>query len=145
MLDKGGVRAFFVGTAATVSRDLVFGGIFACLRHEFRHRQQEHNLEVSNFMIDVSAGCLATIASSPINYVRTVNYANPPGREHIPAKKILRDLWTQAMKRETWFRRFRYIQHTLKVGWGTARVGCGMAFGSFVYTSCVSYISETSK
>jgi hypothetical protein len=34
MLAKGGVRIFFVGSMATISRDLVFGGAYALLRHE---------------------------------------------------------------------------------------------------------------
>lgn len=43
MFHKGGVRPFFVGAAATVSRDLAFGGVFAFLRYYIHYKMAEND------------------------------------------------------------------------------------------------------
>eukprot|EP00607_Mallomonas_marina_P001902 CAMPEP_0182425332 /NCGR_PEP_ID=MMETSP1167-20130531/11732_1 /TAXON_ID=2988 /ORGANISM="Mallomonas Sp, Strain CCMP3275" /LENGTH=307 /DNA_ID=CAMNT_0024605937 /DNA_START=77 /DNA_END=1000 /DNA_ORIENTATION=+ len=141
MYKRGGIKSFFLGTSATVSRDFIFGGVFALLRHEFRYKAREEKIKINHFFLDVAAGCCATLASSPVNYVRNIKYAFPAGHEHDKATKILRDLWTVAMSHPTWFGKIHYLQERLKIGWGTARVGCGMAFASLIYTFGVDLIS----
>lgn len=132
---------------ATVHRDLVFGGTFALLRHEVLPRllQDDHHIAQSHgitqdkkksaeFFINLSAGMIATILSSPINYVRNIHYATAPTDATQTAYEILSDLWIRSKQEYPhWPDRWQFIQHRLRIGWGTARVGCGMAFGAMVY------------
>eukprot|EP01041_Mallomonas_annulata_P003939 gene3939-7874_t len=142
MFKKGGLKTFFFGTSATVSRDLIFGGVFAFLRHEFRFLCAEADIHINSFFLDVTAGCLATIASSPLNYVRNINYSTPPDQPHITTIKVLTDLFKAADMYDSVWNRMKFIQERLKIGWGTGRVGCGMAFGSLIYSFCVNKLSE---
>jgi hypothetical protein len=133
---QGGIRHFFLGTNATVQRDLVFGGSFALLRHQVipaMFGPQKDGKKKAGFTVNVISGCLATIFSSPLNYIRNVHYATLPSSEPESAMKILRDLHTNSTKEPTFSRQFHYVQSRLRIGWGTARVGCGMAFGAYVY------------
>jgi hypothetical protein len=40
--------------------------------------------------------------------------------------QILRNLWIEAVKQGGFIEGASYLQHRLRIGWGTARVGCGM-------------------
>ncbi len=164
MFRKGGLSPFMVGATATISRDLVFGGIFAFLRHELLASHRRNNGITSNkklqpsgtdylinqvlnapthllfvvgtsFLIDVVSATLATVLSSPINFVRNTHYATPPGVTPLPAYKILLKLWDDAANESTTQGKLRNLQSKLRLGWGSARVGCGMAFGAQVYSS----------
>ena len=52
--------------------------------------------------------------------------------------KILKDLLEGAYKEKALFGSLSYVQSRLRLGWGTARVGCGMAFGAYLYESLVA-------
>ena len=106
MFHKGGVRPFFVGAAATVSRDFIFGGAFAVLRHYIHthHRMRDNDIEeekekqkqkgkhkqqdkkkdgvyvvyVRQFLVSMVSASVATVLSSPFNYIRNMHYACPP-------------------------------------------------------------------
>eukprot|EP00981_Chlorochromonas_danica_P012960 scaffold5626_cov258-Ochromonas_danica.AAC.1 len=143
ILKKGGLRQFFVGSSATINRDLIFGGSFAFLRHEVlpmirEWRQQGEGIDSLNwepkrasFTTNLIAATVATILSSPVNYVRNVHYATPPDSAPQSTWRILTDLLGEAKQESTLWKRWRYIQQRLRLGWGTARVGCGMAFGAW--------------
>lgn len=120
----------FSGSLATISRDVVFGGVFSAVRNA------NHKPEKVDLLVNIIAGCLGTIFSSPLNYIRNVHYATPPGEPRIPGPKILSNLWSDAMKQGGLYERMSYLQHRLRIGWGTARVGCGMAIGAGVYERC---------
>lgn len=141
MLKKGGIRAFFVGSLATISRDVVFGGSFAYFRHEllpfFSFRISTSSSKYPNsksFAVDVAAGLIATTFSSPLNYVRNIHYSVPPGVKADSVNKVLCDLWKQAAAEETLSGRLGHLQSSLRLGWGTARVGCGMALAAQFYS-----------
>eukprot|EP00597_Dinobryon_sp_UTEXLB2267_P004824 CAMPEP_0170078942 /NCGR_PEP_ID=MMETSP0019_2-20121128/15448_1 /TAXON_ID=98059 /ORGANISM="Dinobryon sp., Strain UTEXLB2267" /LENGTH=173 /DNA_ID=CAMNT_0010292153 /DNA_START=366 /DNA_END=887 /DNA_ORIENTATION=- len=145
MFRKGGIRPFFVGASATITRDLVFGGFFAIFRHKLLRMGNEsnHSNNVSNnFMVNLVSGCLATILSSPFNYVRNVHYATPPDIHPPSAYQILLKLWKVSKTKGTFISQFQYLQGNLRIGWGTARVGCGMAFGAKVYAFCSEYTTK---
>eukprot|EP00606_Chrysophyceae_sp_TOSAG23-5_P001164 GSChrysophyteH2.ASY1.ANO1.731.1 assembled CDS len=125
---KGGLRIYYVGAAATICRDLVFGGVYGVLRHEVP------------MILDNLAGTssrrhtmIATVLSSPWNYIRNIHYATPYGQDPEKPLSIMRGLWKDACKEKTLFGRLVHLQTNLRVGWGTARVGCGMAFSAQVY------------
>eukprot|EP01031_Cornospumella_fuschlensis_P030607 gene30607-36983_t len=140
IIKTGGVRHLFVGTLATVQRDLVFGGCFATMRHEllpairrkydYRNKHDEVEKEKANFVINLLSATTATLLSSPINYVRNMHYATPPDTKPASTVLILRELFSNAAQESTALLRLHYIQSRLRLGWGTARVGCGMAFGA---------------
>lgn len=148
---SGGFRQFFVGTSATVSRDLVFGGCFALLRHEVIPKlhisekifltsdQPSNNVSIksskkhSTFVDNLIAGLFATILSSPINYIRNIQYLSSPSKPPQNSYTILREFFETVKKEETVFGALHLIQSRFRIGWGTARVGCGMAFGALVY------------
>lgn len=139
MFKKGGLRPFCVGASATVARDTVFGGIFSCLRNGVVTKNiqsmsgVDSNLSgVVTVVSNIVSGCAATIVSSPLNYVRNVHYATPPDRKVASGITILKSLWHDS-KNFGLFGRVRYLQSRLLIGWGTARVGLGMALTSYIY------------
>ena len=139
MLSRGGYRPFFVGAVATVTRDIVFGGSYAFLRHELvpiETAPVNHGMSNQRFLYNSLAACIATILSSPLNFIRTVHYATPPDLPAPSFSVILRQLWEQGMSKPTLLSKMTHFQHRLRIGWGTARVGFGMAFGSEFYYMC---------
>ena len=151
MFQQGGLKPFMIGSSATISRDIIFGGVFALLRHELRievdkndpvpqdskfgHKKRNKKYD---FMINILAGCLATILSSPLNYVRNIHYATPPDAKVKSFRVILIELWKDSCAEPTRYLRVSFMLKRLRIGWGTARVGCGMAVGSYLYTLCSS-------
>ena len=196
MLQRGGLRPFFVGANATISRDVIFGGLFAYLRHELprlplfssycscecnpdsdtnspasssqrmplksaaissnrptsiyttstssneKRTATEINCDTvpkkfeirHTFLTDLIAGLVATTVSSPMNYVRNIHYSLPPDIIPSSAATVLRDLWHKALEEETLLGKLSHLQSRLRLGWGTARVGCGMAVASQCYS-----------
>lgn len=88
------------------------------------------------------AGFWATILSSPLNYVRTIQYSTPPSVTHKKMYVVFREIIHEirSLKNHSTSDKFHYVQDKLKIGWGTARVCCGVAFGGYVY----SFLSESS-
>ena len=72
---------------------------------------------------------ICKVASSPFNYVRTIQYTYM-AVEHRPAVRQFARLWANAKKQDS---PSRYIQQRLRIGWGTARVAVGMAFAQLVF------------
>lgn len=141
MLRKRGIKPFLVGSKATISRDLVFGSCFALVRHELLKPTKIKRSKTEEFLLNMFSATLATILSSPFNYVRNIQYSTPP--EKIPHSifKILSGLWKKASCKDSWWESIKYVQFRLRIGWGTARVGCGMAFGAYVYEFCSNGVS----
>lgn len=107
------------------------------------------------FLANLFAALFATIISAPFNFVRSVAYGTPSHASCLPSSFIIRSLWTQAryafVHGET-FHRLAYSTHghcaprgrhymaawrvmnrRLNVGWGSIRVGLGMAIGQYVF------------
>jgi hypothetical protein len=154
----GGYKLFFAGTQATVYRDLVFGGVYALIRHSSWLDDKfngDGSVDImSKFWNNVIAAFAATILSSPLNYVRNIRYAQPPDQQAGSSLYILRELWRDAkekfvlpkpdassslkMQLPVSLYRLLYLQHRLQIGWGTTRVAVGMACASQIYEKCVS-------
>jgi len=123
------------GLGATVARDSVFGSVFTSLRVLF---QDENNQYAVNFC----AASLATICSGPLNYARNLQYAyrasSTPGSStsnksntntaYPTIRAVLRELSQDARKGN-----FGQLGAKLRIGWGSLRVGIGMATGNFFY------------
>jgi hypothetical protein len=134
-----------VGTTATVLRDLVFGGTYGLLRHtlasvnvEARDEDGQSVLHRPTFVQNLIAASMGTVLSSPWNYVRNIHYGTPSGVRPDTTLSIWQGLLHRAAEEKSLFRRLKLLQVQLRVGWGTARVGCGMAVSSSVY----AYASE---
>ena len=132
MYRKGGIRPFLIGSAATIYRDIIFGGAFAFVRHEIGRPRPGPHEESDKIVINISSACFATILSSPLNYARNIHYATPPGTPHKTIIEILIDLIKEA-KSMSRIAGIRHVQSRLRIGWGTARVGCGIAFTAQLY------------
>ena len=103
MWQRGGLRPFTNGILATISRDMVFGGLYAVLKviavteaHEtccisahapapcfplqlvFEHPMFGHDKVHNRFLGQVFAASMATIASSPWNYARNIKVQGCP-------------------------------------------------------------------
>lgn len=147
MYKRGGIRCFFVGSSATIVRDLIFGGFFALCRHEqlllIRHKNGEVKQPSASraFVVNAIAASTATLLSSPLNYVRVVHYATPPDAVPLSALEILKQLLHNASQEPTVVKKLSYVQSRLRLGWGTARVGFGMAFSASLYNLCCKAVA----
>jgi len=90
---------------------------------------------VTKIWIDMNSAFVATMLSSPYNYVRNIQYAVPkdfegkiPGSSH-----ILKNLITEGLKQKTRWGTITYWQFQLRIGWGTGRVAVGMAMTSLCW------------
>ena len=133
MFKAGGIKPFFVGTIATISRDAMFGAIFAGLRHKHLPTDRSKESKTHAFFINMTSALAATAISSPLNYVRNIHYSTPLSQKNDSFLIILRNLIQEVKNEPTTLRRMVHLQERLQIGWGTARVSCVMAFGAHIY------------
>ena len=138
MFKTGGVRPFFLGSAATIGRDLIFGSIFSSSRFILNENTENRYSLACNLI----SGCLATLLSSPLNYVRNIHYASSPAQSRVAGAVIIRNLMLEASKQDNTYKGLSFLQQRLRIGWGTLRVGVGMAVGARVYEMCKSHTSK---
>lgn len=127
MYKIGGLYAFLRGTTVTVKRDMMFGFIFGYL--SFTHNKKKH------FLLDAPFATVATIASSPFNYIRVMKYKTECN-VHISSFTILHNLLKIVQKEcpKNILKQIIYTFHSkFNVGWGSARVGIGMALSRQLY------------
>lgn len=124
-----------------------------------RERQQkaavsERQDKTVTFFSNLLAAVLATMASSPWNYVRSVAYGCPAHAEGLHRAMVVRFLFLQtkyAFEHGETYRKiayhsseciprgwhfhaaFKVLNRRLNVGWGSLRVGLGMAVGQHVF------------
>jgi len=79
------------------------------------------------------AAVLATVASGPFNFARSVKYATPANERAPSTLQVLRNLWRETVAQKGMWQRWCYAQQRLRIGWGTARVGVGMAMGQQLF------------
>jgi hypothetical protein len=120
MLRKGGVRPFFNGMAPTVLRDVVFGGFYTFLRLEAQPAfglAPEHQ-----WMANVGAAAVATVASGPFNLARNVQYATHSEQRAPTIAQVLANLVQEIEEKQTWHRKWHYLQERLRIGtyWPTS-------------------------
>eukprot|EP00188_Purpureofilum_apyrenoidigerum_P003859 Plantae.Rhodophyta-Purpureofilum_apyrenoidigerum.ctg4155.p1 GENE.Plantae.Rhodophyta-Purpureofilum_apyrenoidigerum.ctg4155~~Plantae.Rhodophyta-Purpureofilum_apyrenoidigerum.ctg4155.p1 ORF type:complete len:289 (-),score=38.19 Plantae.Rhodophyta-Purpureofilum_apyrenoidigerum.ctg4155:564-1430(-) len=125
-----GFRPFFHGAKPTVLRDVAFGAVYTSMRHGLRRKYK--NWKNAAMACDIFAAACATVASSPFNFARNIQYSY--SQKDVPK---MMDIWKRlaaaTMSKPTVLEGLRYAQTRLGVGWGTARVALGIAFGAFVY------------
>ena len=113
---------------------MTFGGCFSVIRHGLHSTASSGDrIKEHHFLIDMVAAICGTIVSSPLNYVRNMHYATHPSARLKSTGRILGDLWIKAQAVDSSINRVLFLQHQLRIGWGTLRVGCGMAVGGKIY------------
>jgi Mitochondrial carrier protein len=144
MLHQGGIRPFFNGLIPTVLRDVVFGGCYTFLRLEIHYRLELKDDEYQ-WMANMVAAAVGTIVSGPFNLARNVQYGTHSHVIADPVTRVLRNFVNEARQRPTIWEQCRYIQNRLRLGWGTARVAMGVAFGHAMYDQLHGMYEEYSK
>ena len=141
MYKQGGLKQFGKGMYATMIRDIIFGSIFSVLRHGYRDKYKRDRDILSFKMrlyIDMSSAFVATMISSPFNYIRNIQYNTPKDASKIYSFiKILRKLYWEGINSG---KPIALWQQRLRIGWGTTRVALGMGFVSFVFEISNEYI-----
>ncbi|ETN97115.1 hypothetical protein RFI_40416 [Reticulomyxa filosa] len=151
MYNEGGIQQFRKGMFATMMRDVIFGSVFATMRH---HQRDKHKLHPQDYdkekekdttenwfeknrrvWIDMNSAFVATMLSSPYNYIRNMQYAVP--RDHdgrLPTSlTIFKNFFFEGLKQQGRLAPVRYWIFQLRIGWGTARVAVGMALTSLCW------------
>jgi len=140
----GGLSPFFKGISATVSRDAIFGTSYEVGRqYLFTLMPSLCTDQRWIFVSNMAAAALATIVSSPFNYVRSMQYATPPDQSPRRAWPQLLRLWENAKKAECGIP--SYLQQRLRIGWGTARVAVGMGLAQFIFSKISGPLFGKSK
>jgi hypothetical protein len=143
-----GFRPFTKGIVATVIRDAMFGGSFAIIKCYTKPAAlpSSHPPSTAHRLLDngsiLLAGATATIASAPWNYARNIKYATPPGQPIPSIWCCLRDLFRDARTADCGT--LKFLQQRLRIGWGTARVACGMAVGFQLYEQTKNFLEQES-
>ena len=134
--ETGGLQALFRAAPATIMRDLSFGVCYSFLRHRVQFDVW------GRFGDNVLAASLATLISSPFNYIRLKQYS-----DHLSAPsaaQILRTLAQDTVSQHQSLRaRVCFLCRSLNVGWGALRVGLGLGLSSQLFELCVGSRSHT--
>lgn len=140
MFHKGGLRPFFNGLKPTLFRDIAFGGCYTYLRYAINGPLPDHHQWLGNM---ISAG-IATMVSGPFNLARNEQYATRSKKVAPTIPQVFSALLQQVAEQDTLSGKLIFLQNRLRIGWGTARVAVGMAFGHYVYDKCMD-IAETRR
>ena len=133
MFHKGGIRPFFNGLRPTLFRDIAFGGCYTYLRYTINGPLPDHHQWLGNM---ISAG-IATIVSGPFNLARNEQYATRSKKVAPTIPQVFSTLTQQVAAQHSLSGKLHLLQNRLRIGWGTARVAVGMAFGHWVYDVCM--------
>jgi len=133
ILKNQGLRGFYRGSVSTMFRDFVFGGLFSTMRNT--HQPEETSSR--RFAINFASCAVATLFSSPWNFVRNMQYGTSTTMPVQGMGPILGALWVEAKAEPTLLRRASHLQQRLRIGWGTARVSVGMALVDLFYTQFI--------
>jgi hypothetical protein len=68
---------------------------------------------------------------------RNVQYATMSKKLAPTIPQVLTRLAEQTAAKKTIGKKLRFLQSRLRIGWGTARVAVGMAFGNHIYDQCM--------
>lgn len=121
MYKIGGVNGFLRGSIITVWRDMIFGFVLGYL--SFTHNTKK------KFMLDAIFATCATAVASPFNYIRVMKYnseCNVKTSSYTIFKNLIKIVNEECPSGFT--KRIIYMFGTkFNVGWGSIRVGLGMA------------------
>jgi len=99
-------------------------------------QQQKSNSIILLFCCDLISASFATVLSGPFNYVRNMKYATAANIKPESQWILLKELYSKTkvmIHNNGIYEGLSYLQQRLRIGWGTARVGVGMAFGQWIF------------
>ena len=140
MYRRRGISPFLNGLVARTVRDVAFGAVYASCRKRWKE-----TLPIPTslqYIVDPSvaantlAAALATVISGPFNYVQNMQYATSSRKAQYSIPSVLKHLARETMQQKSFVQSVLFLQQRLRIGWGTARVAGGMAFGNFLYDRC---------
>lgn len=129
---SGGIKPFFKGCGSGIQRDAIFGGVFL-FGHEYWEKiffDSKYRRE-KIFISDTCSAFFATALSSPFNFIMNHKYRTKPNELTPSALNIMSILKSDIIFHQK--NKIIYTTNRLMIGWGTMRVGVGMAFGYQVY------------
>lgn len=129
MIQIGGLSTLQRGTVVSVARDMTFGVVYELLRGA----PVSGESTVSRVIRDCGAGMLASTISSPLNYARNQIYGSPTAGCPLTVRQLCHFLWLETHAMPTPYQKISHLNARLNVGWGTIRVGLGMAVGQLCY------------
>ena len=111
---------------------------------------------MEKFVCNATGGAIATLGSSPFNYVRNIKFATPDSQTTASSMQIWKDLMKESKEEgikqrdlflsssssssrsgglQSWalYHRLVFLEQRLVIGWGTARVAFGMGIGQLVF------------
>eukprot|EP00930_Biecheleria_cincta_P010996 TRINITY_DN113459_c0_g1_i1.p1 TRINITY_DN113459_c0_g1~~TRINITY_DN113459_c0_g1_i1.p1 ORF type:complete len:339 (-),score=46.83 TRINITY_DN113459_c0_g1_i1:58-1014(-) len=140
LLRDAGPLVFLRGIMSTGIRDGIFGLCFSLRKYLQAGKERQ---PVGDFAIAMVCAAAGTTLSSPFNYVRNMAYAHST-KADIESwqckirfwKTHLGALWQGAAQQESLVASASWLQKRMQLGWGTFRVGVGMALTDFLYQSC---------
>jgi len=134
MFYEKGIMAFLKGVQPTIFRDSLFSVSYFYASDYFRPNNKG---TIHDFAVDSLCAMSATILGSPVNYVKNRIFMEKHF-QHISLKGILTELCDQITVQKTMLDKVKFVQHRFSIGWGTARVGIGMALSRKVYEFLVN-------
>jgi hypothetical protein len=153
MWNKGGITPFIKGTLATVSRETSYSTSYELMRYLLRQKfvdpnkstqNASFNLFTAEFACNVLAAAIGTVASSPFNYARNLQYASTPEDKAPKIKKVLTDLWKESTPHVgKGLGRAGFFADTLKIGWGTFGSAVKMGLGQFIFDKTRQVFTST--
>jgi hypothetical protein len=143
MWNKGGFAPFTKGTLATVNRETSYSTTYELMRYLLHAKFVDKNKSTQNasfnlftaeFVCNVLAAAIGTVASSPFNYARNLQYASIPEAKAPKIKKVLNELWKESTPHMgKGLGRAGFFAETLKIGWGTLGSAVKMGLGQFIF------------
>ena len=127
---------FTRGLGATVLRDSIFGSAFTTLRVVFADEHQQ-------FLVNLCSGAAASAIAGPLNYARNLQYSwskerAGAGRAGAGGPPSIMDALRELQHDSIHDRRALWLK--LRVGWGSLRVGIGMATGAYLYSTFLALL-----
>lgn len=114
------------GLNMTITRDIIFSIGYLNIRD---HYKKYSDNKLLYFGLNMGGVALATIASSPFNYIRTKIFENGFEKKTC-VLKTLKDLHYESKYSGSYV---RYMLGRLCIGYGTARVAVGISSGQLMY------------
>jgi hypothetical protein len=133
MYKTSGVISFTRGLGTTAIRDSAFSSMYLLGKRSVESNCTDPTLR---FFGNIFISCVATVITSPINYIRNIKYASGyvrsnPSYDHIMTL-LLKDQVPYSSNSGA-LPVIKYYFRKFAIGWGTLRVGVGIACGQSVY------------
>jgi hypothetical protein len=131
MFRRAGLHSFTRGLGSTAVRDSSFSTIYLTCK---RYIDAAFDDQGRRFLGNLIVSCFATIITSPINYVRNMKYAAGYEQSNPSFMSIFSKLvQDQRASHKGFINSTRYYFNRFAIGWGTVRVGLGVATGQHIY------------